>query len=545
MVEAALQPLLFYQMLFAPQKATFIFCEAKYFIFAARQIFHPTKSDIIHRRWISLIVPVFRLDLVKIKQRNEYQRGKSRGKSAVVKHESAVHIGGNGAYRCAKHARDNAVAKAVLTRDRAKPRGKGKSVDIRLRGQRPRNIKPRNETDGDNADPKRQVADGDGKNVARVLSVRRKGQGGKHHADRRTRKANAARKRGEYFGQDEHNIQIRNDEQSVDRNIYYAKRHTEFVEKLRAVARAFYKVFVLTHASFPQNNARDEICGKENEEKHVHKAAICVRKRKIFGIINGRGWRRVDAERVIHKGVNENAEKPYGKPRLIEIVPSVHGGSAGQKRQNDKADGDAAHDGDGKTYPIYPCDVGVVVAHGITEKHLADEGRKRRGEKRDVNVCRDLFLHNGAVEQNADEGRPHIKKIQPVKAVRDDEHIARERRGVGVYLANVYDGVGKKTANGGVKKRASKPAEREIVGDELAWRGQDVAQIVEKIPLFRINDRDGRGNKKKQTDEKRIKANYFFVQRAFCLCLRGGEGRIGHCISFYKRWLLVFSMLIS
>ncbi len=487
---------------------------------------------------------MLRLDLVKIKQGNQYQRGKSRRKAAVVQHEAAVHIGGNGAYRRAEHSRDNAVAEAVFARDGAKPRGKGESVDIRLRGQRPRDVKPRNKTDGDNAHPKRQVPDGDGKDVARVLSVRRKGQGGKDHAHRRARKAHAARKRGEYFGQNENDIQIRNEEQSVDGNVYHTKRHTELVGKILAVARAFYKLFVLAHAPLPQNNARDEICGKENDEKYVHKAAICVRTCKIFGVVNGRGGRRVDAERVVHKGVDENAEHTYGKSRLVEIVASVHSGCARQKRQNDKADGDAANDGDGKTYPIYPCDVGVVVAHGITEKHLADKGRKGGGEKRDVNVFRDLFLHNGAVEQNTDEGRPHIQKIQPVKAVRDDEHIAREGRGIGVYLANVYDGVCKKTANGGVKKRASKPAEREIVGDELAWRGENVAQIVEKIPLFRINDRDGRGEQEKKADEKRVKANYFFVRRAFHLRLSGGKGRIGHSYSLSIR-LIRYSKAVA
>jgi hypothetical protein len=104
-----------------------------------------------------------------------------------------------------------------------------------------------------------------------------------------------------------------------------------------------------------------------------------------------------------------------------------------------------------------------------------------------------------------------------------------------MHLANVDNGVGKKTANGGIKKRASKSAKREIVGYQLAWRGQDVAQIAEKIPLFGINDRDGCGDKEKKADEKRVSADYFFVQWAFFIRLASGNGRVGHSNSFLVR----------
>ena len=404
-----------------------------------------------------------------------------------------MHIGGNGAYRCAEHARDHSVAEAVLARDRAKPRGEGKSVDIGLRRQRPRDIKPRKQTYNGNNCPKHRVADGDGKDVARVLTVRRKRQRGKDNADRRARKAHSCGQGGEHLGQNEHDIQVRDDEKPVDGNIYHTKRHTEFVGKIRAVARAFYELCVVLDAPPRQDYACKQGRGKENEEKYVHKAAVGVGKRKIARVFYRRSRGRVNAERVVHKGVDENAEKSDGKPRLIEIVPSVHGGSAWQKGQHDEADGNAADDGDGKTYPINARDVGVVPADRVAEKHLADEGGKGGREKGDVNVFGNLFLHNGAVQQNADEGRPHIEKIKSVKAVRDDEHISRKRRGVGAHPANENDGVCKQAANGGVEQRAAEPAKREIVGNELARRGQNAAEIVEKIPFLGINDRNRRG----------------------------------------------------
>ena len=56
-----------------------------------------------------------------------------------------------------------------------------------------------------------------------------------------------------------------------------------------------------------EREAKEDRGGKEQDEKNVHKAAICIGQGIIFGIYDGDDLRRIDAEGAIHKGIDENA----------------------------------------------------------------------------------------------------------------------------------------------------------------------------------------------------------------------------------------------
>ena len=57
-----------------------------------------------------------------------------------------------------------------------------------------------------------------------------------------------------------------------------------------------------------------------------------------------------------------------------------------------------------------------------------------------------LFSYQ-AINQNSEKRRPHIDKVETVEAVRNDQHISRQGGSIGVHLADVYDEIGKQTAN--------------------------------------------------------------------------------------------------
>ena len=77
------------------------------------------------------------------------------------------------------------------------------------------------------------------------------------------------------------------------------------------------------------------------------------------------------------------------------------------------------------------------------------------------------MLRDEAIDENADEGRPHIEDVQTVKAVRDDEDIRRKGRGIRLRLADKNDQIASETAKACVEERARKASEIEIVCDKL------------------------------------------------------------------------------
>ena len=231
-----------------------------------------------------------------------------------------MHIRRDGADYGAEQSCEDSVAEAVLPCYRAKSGCKGKCVYISLRGKRPGNINSADKANDCHKSEKKNVAEDYRQNVSRVLTVSGKGQSCKHYADASPGEANPRRKLGKNLRQNEHEVQITENAKTVKRNIYHTKRHTELVGKVSAVAGAPNKLTVLPYSALIKYNAEKQSKTKENQKEYVHKSAVCVRKREVFGIVYYNILCVSDSKRIVHKGVNENAENTYGKSRFIEIV---------------------------------------------------------------------------------------------------------------------------------------------------------------------------------------------------------------------------------
>ena len=72
-----------------------------------------------------------------------------------------------------------------------------------------------------------------------------------------------------------------------------------------------------------------------------------------------------------------------------------------------------------------------------------------------------------AVDHHADEGRPHIDKIQAVKAVGNHQNIRRKCGAVGTGAAEDHNQCARRAANSRVKKGGGKTAQSKIVGHQL------------------------------------------------------------------------------
>ena len=300
-----------------------------------------------------------------------------------------------------------------------------------------------------------------------MLSVCGKGQRRKGNTDSRARKADTLGQEGENFGKNENDIEICQNTKSVNTDIDQTYGHTEFIKEGYTVARAVNELFISVKASSVEEKAHEDRCGEKNQEKDIHKSAILIRKRIVGGIFNDQRFGLGCTKRFIHKGINKDTENTDGKSRLIHIEAAVHCRRAGEQGGNDKSCRKSEKDcqNDTKRGDLRLAKF-KVAAERIAEQKVADERAERRGKERNVNVFTERLFRDEAIEQNADKGRPHIDKIESVKAMRDDEHIARKGGGRGFHTAEQNDGVAGKSANGGVKKRTAKTAKTEIVGDK-------------------------------------------------------------------------------
>ena len=457
---------------------------------------------------ILYVVLEFRLDLIEIKDGEQHERGKPRGKAAVIEHEAAVHGCGGGADDGADKSRKHTDLPTVFARERTKTRGEGDAVDIALCGKRPRHVHAADEAEGGNEREKDGVSHRDGPYVARMLTVSGKGECREGDAHGGTREADALRKEGEDLGQDEDHVEVREDAKSVNAHVDKAHGHAEFIQKVCAVACAMQELRVSAEAEAVEREAKEDRGGKEQDEKDVHKAAIGIGQGVIFGVYDGDDLGRIDAEGAIHKRIDENAEDADGKTCFIHIEAAVHGGRAGEKRGHDEADGDAEKEREAYAqHGGLDLTCGKLLTEGVAEDNIADEGTQRRGEKRDVDVIAVAGLGQLTVNEDADEGRPHIEKVETLEAMRHDEHITREGGGGRFYVADLNDDVTSETADGGVEKRAAETAEGKIIGDELGGGSQDAEDILPKIRFAGVDDGDRCGNEKGKADEKRIKSD--------------------------------------
>lgn len=385
---------------------------------------------------------------------------------------------------------NQALFPSVFSRNGAKSRCECDPVDIFLCGKHPRERFSEKSVHDANEGKERDIAQNDGSYVSRVLSVCGERQRGKDRANGRTRKActNGKLDGGEYHAQDlgcdKDDVQISKEAESVNAEVDKADGHSEFDGKIGATSGAFPKTVIVMKVSSVHKKTEDDCRQEEDKEKDVHEHDIRMIEGIVHGIVADHDVRRRKAERAIEERVRTDAENADGKSCLVHIVALLYIGNTGEKSRDDKSRQRAEKDCEeyaGQTE--LDCSE-VKLSDGIAEQKVADEGRKRGRKHGDVQIFADGMLCDQAVDQNADEGRPHIQKIKTVKAVRDDEQVCREGFGIGFCSAEKDHQIAGKSAERCIKKCACQAPQIEIVRDKLGRGGQNTEKIRQKIVKF-------------------------------------------------------------
>ena len=256
-----------------------------------------------------------------------------------------MEVGGGRAYDRADKACQNSRLNAVLSRKGAKSCGECQTVYVTLGGKRPRNINSAKSANSAGEGKQKNVTQNDGVDISWVLTVCRKGKGGKGYANGCSRKSAAAWKGGEDFGQNEHKIKVGYNAKAVYGDVDKADGHSKPVGKVYIVACASEQFSVVSNGFYTENRAYGKGEREENRKEDVHKLAVGVGHSVIFGVVDNRLHGLLCSEDLIHKGVDKDAEYSYGKSCLIHIISAVHCGSSRQKRGDDKAYGKSEQKG--------------------------------------------------------------------------------------------------------------------------------------------------------------------------------------------------------
>ena len=183
--------------------------------------------------------------MIGIQNGDHDQGGQTGGKAAVIQNEAAMHACGRRAYDRMDQSGKEALFPSVSTRDGAKTGGEGDTVDIYLRGKHPRKRFSEERVDDTNENGQRNVAEDDGSNVSRVLTVSGKRQCREERADRGTREAcsdgeaDLGEDHAKQLGRQKDDVQICKRTESVKTEVDEADGHTEFGREIKSVARAF------------------------------------------------------------------------------------------------------------------------------------------------------------------------------------------------------------------------------------------------------------------------------------------------------------------
>ena len=149
------------------------------------------------------------------------------------------------------------------------------------------------------------------------------------------------------------------------------------------------------------------------------------------------------------------------------------------------------------------------------------------------------LLLNEAEEHNAKKGRPHIENVETVKAVGNDENVARKGGCLDRGAAEKYDQVTGKSAEGGVEEGATKTAQGKVVGDKLCGGGEDAHKIRPEVGLLRHKNGEGNGEEESKAEHTHIQGDD--ATRPFCvmyLCLVGRKMRL---LRFYHDFMSFWS----
>ena len=242
---------------------------------------------------------------------------------------------------------------------------------------------------------------------------------------------NGRENHAENVGHDEYDVQVCKKAKSVDAEVDKANGHSEFCGEIGSSSRATPKVVIIVKISAVHEKAEYDRRQEENEEKDVHEYDIGIVEGLIYGVVPDNNVRGGKAKRAIKERIGANTEDADGKSRLIHIIFLLYSGYTGEQCGDDKSRECTENDCEDHTGKAELYRSEVELSDGITEEQVADEGGERGREHGDVQIFADGFFCDQAVDQNADEGRPHIQKIEAVKAVRNDENICREGLGIG------------------------------------------------------------------------------------------------------------------
>lgn len=379
---------------------------------------------------------------------------------------------------------------SVLASDGAKPRSEGDTVDVFLRGKHPRERFSEKSVYDANEGKERDIAQNDGSYVFWMLSVSGKRQSGKEGTNGWARKSctngkqDGGKNHAENFGCDKDDVQISEKAESVNAEVDKADRHSEFDGKIGAASGAFPKTVIVMKVSSVHKKTEGDCRQKEDKEKDVHEHDIRMIEGIVHGIVADYDVGRRKAERTVEKRVRTDAENTDGESRLVHVVALLYTRDTGEQSGDDKSRNRAEKDREEHAEQAEPDRSEMELSDGIAEQEVADEGRERGRKHGDVQIFADGMLCDQTVDQNADEGRPHIQKIESVKAVRDDEEICREGFCVGFRSAQKDHQIAGKSAECGVKKRACQTAQIEIVRDQLGRGGQNTEKIRQEVVEF-------------------------------------------------------------
>ena len=135
------------------------------------------------------IVGISGENVIGIEDGDHDQRGKTCGEATVEENEAAVHACRGRAYDRVDQTCEQALLPTVFSRDRAETGCEGNAVDICLCGKHPRDGSAEKGIYNANESKERNVAENNGSDVSRMLSVCGKRQRREKRTDGGTRKS--------------------------------------------------------------------------------------------------------------------------------------------------------------------------------------------------------------------------------------------------------------------------------------------------------------------------------------------------------------------
>ena len=158
-------------------------------------------------------------------------------------------------------------------------------------------------------------------------------------------------------------------------------------------------------------------------------------------------------------------------------------------------------------------------SRGIVKEKIADEGCQCGGKHGNVQMITTGMIRQHTINENADEGGPHIDEVQSVKTMSDHQDVRRKGGAVGVGAADGNNQRAGDTAKPRVKEGTCKTPKGKIIGNQLGGTGENIPKIIPKgVCAYARECQRNRGSHKKgeiEKDDKTFKGNAVFAQSFF------------------------------